>query len=180
MTENKIKKKSRLLDLLPLAIGEVVVILLVLIGFLVADLIGVYDFGIKIISGALLGAIVILGNHLWLVITVDRKIDQYLEARGSREMSEEEAAAFTKSQTAAIQGAMGISSVIRTVSMLAVLVIAFLTGWFNPLAAAIPMFALRPILTVAEMIKSKHNPKPDPSKFIKYEDQENDKEKEDE
>ena len=181
MTENKqTKKQSPFKDLIPPAIGEAAVILLVCLGFLAADLLGVYEFGIKIITGALLGALVILGNHLWLIITVDRKINQYLEARGSKEMSEEEAAAFTKSQTAAIQGAMGISNAIRTVSMLVALVLAFLTGWFNPLATAIPMFALRPILTVTELIKSKNNPKPDPSKFIKYEDEEENTDKEDE
>jgi xanthine/uracil/vitamin C permease (AzgA family) len=95
-------------------------------------------------------------------------------------MDDEAIAAITRKQTAEIQTAMKLSSMARTVSMLIVLVIAFITGWFSPIATAIPMLALRPILMVAELIKSKNNPKPDPSKFIKYEDEdENTEEKED-
>lgn len=173
MTDKNLKKtRGPFSDMIPMIIGEAIVLLLVYVGFLVADGLGVYKFGMPIIIGALLGALVILGNHLWLTLTVDKKIKQYIEVRGSSQMSEEETATFAKRHSANIQKAMALSSMVRTVSMFAVLILAFISGWFNPLATAIPMLALRPILSVAELIKSKNNPKPDPSKFIRYEESE--------
>ena len=177
MTENK-KQKGPLGDIAPLAIGEVIVCGLTIGGFALADLLDLYatDY-FKVVLGALLGAIIILANHLWLSLTVDREIKKYLDIRGSREMDEEEIESFTRQHSAAIQKAMASSTVIRTGAMLAMLVLAFVTGWFNPIATAIPMFALRPILSAAELIKSKSAPKPDPTKFIKYDNEEK-KEKE--
>ena len=179
MTNNKDKRKGPLHDLLPILIGEIVVVALVCAGFAIAELCDLYhtDF-FKVVIGALLGAIIILANHLWLSLTVDREIRKYLEIRGSRQMDEEEIESFTKQHSAAIQKAMASSTVIRTGAMLAMLVLAFITGWFNPIATAIPMFALRPILSVAELIRSKNAPQPDPAKFIKYDNEEK-KEKED-
>lgn len=181
MTENK-KKSGPIRDLLPLIIGEVIVVGLVIGGYTAVDLCGIYDtdYG-KVVLGAMLGAAVILINHLCLSLSVDREIKKYLEVRGSSEMSEEEAESFTKQHSTRIQKAMALSTVIRTVSMFGVLILAFLTGWFNPLATAIPIFALRFILYATELIKSKSNPKPDPTKFIKYEwDDDKNKEKEEE
>ena len=182
MTENK-KKSGPIRDLLPLIAGEAIVAALVIGGFFAADLLGLYhtEFG-KVVLGAMLGAAVILGNHLWLSLTVDREIKKYLEIRGNREMSDEEAESFTKLHSATIQKAMATSTVVRTGSIFVVLILAFITGWFNPIATAIPMFTLRPILYIIEMIKSKSNPTPNPEKFIKYDwDEENkDKEKEEE
>jgi hypothetical protein len=170
MTENK-NNKSLLSDLLPIIIGEIIVAVLTCVGFILLKLVGIYttDLG-KVAMGAMLGAMIIVVNHGWLSLTVDREIKKYLEIRGNKEMSEEEADLFTKKHSTAIQNAIKISSVIRTVLMLATLLIAFLTGWFNPIAAAIPMFAMRFVLMATELIKSKNNPKPDPAKFIKYED----------
>ena len=180
---DKTQKRTRgpFSDMLPLIIGEAIVVVLVCIGFLIADGLGAYKFNISIIIGAILGALVILGNHVWLILTVDKKVKDYFEIRGRGEMSEKESAAFTKKHSASIQKAMSISSVGRMVSMFLILILAFISGWFNPLATAIPMFTLRPILSVAELIRSKNNPKPDPAKFIKYEQDEDIKnEKEDE
>lgn len=183
MTDNNSKKnKSPLSDLVPLLIGEIIVIALVVGGFVLVDVLDIYKTELyKVPLGAVLGAAVILGNHLWLSLTVDREIKKYLELRGSREMSDEEAESFTKQHSASIQKAIATSTVTRTLIMFVTLILAFITGWFNPLAAAIPMFTLRPILTVAELIKSKKNPKPDPQKFVKYDwDEEEKKKKEDE
>lgn len=183
MTNNKYKRKGPLHDLLPILIGEIVVAALVCGGFAIAELCDLYhtDF-LKVVLGALLGAAVIVGNHAWLSFTVDKEIKKYLALRGTKEMNEEEADSFTKQHSARIQKTMAASTIVRSASIFVALILAFITGWFNPLAAAIPMFALRPILMVAELIKSKNNPKPDPSKFIKYdwdEDDNNNEEKED-
>lgn len=168
--------------MMPLIIGEVIAVALVIGGFALLGVANIYraDLG-KVALGAALGAIIILANHLWLSFTVDKEIKKYLEIRGSGEMNDEEIEIFTKKHSAAIQGAMKLSSLIRTVSMLVMLVVAFITGWFNPIATAIPMLAFRFVISAAEVIKSKNNPKPDPSKFIKYEDgdENTDEEKED-
>ena len=180
-TDNK--QKSPFRDLLPLVVGEIIVAALTVGGFFAVDMLTSYEVGYpQVILGALLGAAVILGNHLWLSLAVDREIKKYLEIRGNREMSDEEAESFTKLHSATIQKAMATSTVVRTGSIFVVLILAFITGWFNPIATAIPMFTLRPILYIIEMIKSKSNPTPNPEKFIKYDwDEENkDKEKEEE
>ena len=181
MTKDKMNK-GPLRDLAPLIIGEIVVAALVCGGFALVGWLNLYhtDFG-RVVLGAILGAAVMLANHAWLSLTVDREIKKYLEIRGSSDMSDEEAESFTKKHSAAIQKAMAVSTVTRTASIFVVLILAFITGWFNPLSTAIPMFALRPILSVAELIKSKNDPKPDPAKFRKYDwDEEENKKKEDE
>ena len=182
MNDNKNKKdRGPLGDILPVIIGEALVALTVCLGFLLADLVGLYNFELRIISGALLGGAVIVGNHLWLALTVDKKLKEYMEIRGNREMNEEEADAFVQRHSAAIQRAMATSTIVRTVSIFATLILAFVTGWFNPLATAIPMFALRPILYATELIKSRSNPKPDPTRFKKYDwDEDKKSQKEDE
>lgn len=181
MTENK-KQKGPFSDIIPLAIGEIIVAALVCVGFIAVDMLTKYEISyIQVILGAILGAAVIIGNHAWLTLTVDGEIKKYLQKRGSKEMSEEEADAFTKQHTASIQKAISLSSIVRTVSIFAVLILAFITKWFNPLATAIPMFAMRFVIMATEMIRSKNNPKPDPSKFIRYDDEDKntDEEKED-
>lgn len=180
MNNNEQNKKSVMHDILPMLIGEVIVATLVCLGFAIADILGLYhtDFG-KVILGAALGAGVIVVNHLSLVLSVDKQIKIFIEQRGDQEMSEEEIELFTKKHSASIQGAMKVSFIIRTLSIFAVLIVAFVTKWFNPIATAIPMFAFRTIITVTDGIMKKYDKKPDPSKFIRYDD-EDEKEKEEE
>ena len=70
-------------------------------------------------------------------------------------MDEEEAQKFAEENSMPIQNAMKLSFIIRTVSMLAALVVAFILDWFNPIATAIPLLAYRPLLTLIETIKGK-------------------------
>ena len=70
-------------------------------------------------------------------------------------MDDEEAEQFAAENSMPIQNAIKTSYIIRTVTMIATLVVAFLLDWFNPLATAIPLLAFRPLLTVIEMIKGK-------------------------
>ena len=182
MTNNNKKKGSLLSDLVPMITGESVVVALVCIGFIIIHFLGLYEYSLSVVLGALLGAAVMVINYAILILAVDKEIKRFIENRPEGEMSEEDAHLYAKKQMNSVQNAMKISSIIRLASIVATLVVAFITGWFNPVAAAIPMFAFRFILTASEMIKSKNNPKPDPSKFIKYEDEDENKkeEKEDE
>ncbi len=175
------KKRSSLNEILIFAIGELAVAALTVGGFFLLELLGVTELDFKVISGALLGCAVIVANYALLSLSVNNAVNKFIELRGSREMSEEEAQKFAAENSLQMQNAIKTSFIIRTVSMMATLVIAFLlTDWFNPLATAIPMFAFRPLLTVIEMIRSRNDKAPDPDKFIKYDydDDKNDEEEE--
>ncbi|MBQ7356869.1 MAG: hypothetical protein IJW66_05650, partial [Clostridia bacterium] len=120
-------------------------------------------------------AVVVL-NFLFLSLSVNRAVDSYLEARGSREMTDEEAEKFTAENSMAIQNKIKTSFIIRTVSMLLALVVAFLLEWFNPLCTAIPLLAFNPLLSIGEMMRRRREPAPNPENFIKYEENTEEKE----
>ena len=173
------KIKNLLKDLLPVMIGELVVAALVCIGGFLLSLADVVSFDYRIITGALLGAVVMSINYAVLIYTVDKQLRAFAEARGSREMSEEEAEEYAKANSAPVQKALAFSTTMRTASMVVTLIIAFILEWFNPIATAIPLFAFRFILSTIELIRSKNRKAPDPDKFIKYEfKDENNEEKE--
>ena len=164
-------------DVLILAIGEALAAFLTVLGFFVADLAFKTGFSYSVILGAILGFAVITANHLFLSISVNRAVDKYLAERGTREMSDEEAEKFTNEHSMQIQNSVKTSYIIRTFTMLATLVAAFLLGnIFNPLATVIPMLAYRPVLTLGEIFRRKHDPEPDKSKFIKYDNEDEEKE----
>ena len=161
------KQENKLIeDILPLTIGEVAVMLLVIVGGIILSLVGIVTFDYRIITGALLGGLVIIANHLFLTISLDREIKKYMELRGNRELSEEEAEKFSKENSGSVQNAIKLSFIIRMASMTASLVVAFITKAFNPLATAIPLLCFRPLLSITEMIRKKNDKEPDPTKFI--------------
>ena len=157
-----------------LLVGEIIVsALTVALAFLIS-LFSDFSFDYTVISGVLLGSAVIVLNFLFLSLSVNRAVDAYLEVRGSRDMTDEEAKKFTAENSMVIQNKIKTSFIIRTVTMLATLVLAFVTGWFNPLCTAIPMLAFRPILSLSETVRMKSDASPNPEKFIKYEEKESD------
>ena len=171
MSENtKQKGKSPFADILPMIIGEAIVAGLVCLGFLIVHLLGYFDIAeyYKVPLGALLGSVVIIANHVWLVLSVDKQIKKFIDNRPSGEMSDEDIELYAKKQSTSIQNAMRVSFMIRTVSVMLTLIIAFLVDWFNPIATAIPMFAFRFILSVVDKLMKRHEKAPDPAKFIKY------------
>lgn len=174
-------KKNIFKDLLPVAVGEGAVALAVCLVAYLLGLAGVVSFDYRIITGAILGAVVMIANYAWLIFSVDNQIKSFVNKRGRDEMSEEEAEEYAKNNSKPVQKAIALSSTIRTVSMLLALVLAFLLDWFNPIATAIPLFAFRFLIPVINAAISKNDKAPDPSKFIKYEDEEDntDEEKED-
>ena len=151
MNENKTSKK----DILTLLFLETAVAVLIILGYIALDMLGMADFEWRVISGALLGVAVIVLNYLFLTLSVNRAIEGYLALRGDREMDDEEAEKFAAENSMPIQNAIKVSFITRTVTMLGALLIAFLTGWFNPLATAIPLILFRPLLNIMEIIKGK-------------------------
>lgn len=173
--------KTKLGEVATLAVGEIVVAALTALGFFLADKLFSTGFSYRVLTGALLGAAVTVLNFLFLTVSVNRAVDTYLEARGTREMSEEEAETFAKENSMAIQNTIKTSFIIRTVSILATLAVAFLLDWFNPLATVIPLLAFRPLLMLGENMRRKKDTPPNPDNFIDYskENEEKNEEKED-
>ena len=155
MNNNDIKNQKFIKDLLPLAIAELTVAALVVLGAFLLGLAKIIAFDYRIITGALLGAAVMIVNYMFLALSVDKAIKDFIALRGDKEMDDDEAEKFAAENSMPIQNAIKTSYIIRTVSMIATLVVAFLLDWFNPLATAIPLLAFRPLLTVIEMIKGK-------------------------
>ncbi len=142
-------------EVLTLAAGELAVSLLTILGAFLVSLFTDFIFDFTVITGAILGSAVTVINFLFLSLSVNRAVDVYLEARGTREMTEEEAEKFTAENSMLIQNKIKTSFIIRTLSMVAALILAFVTGWFNPLSTAIPMLMFRPLLYVGEFTKGK-------------------------
>ena len=146
-------------EVISLAIGEVAVVLLTVIGFVIYGLLfeGVPLY--KAILGALLGATVTVGNMLFLSISVNRAINKYLELRGTKEMSDEEAERFANENGVIIQAAITRSYILRSLSMVAVLVGALLIPIFNVIATVIPLAMYRPLMYISEFIKKRRSAK---------------------
>ncbi len=166
------KSNSTLKETAILSLGEIIVSLLVIGGFALASLATEVSI-LSAVLGAVLGSIITVLNYFFLSLSVNRSIDQYLELRGSREMTDEEAMKFTNEHSMKIQNAIKISFIVRTVTMLASLVCAFIfIKIINPLATVIPILAYRPILTVGELIRKRADKAPDPQNFIVYDNDE--------
>ncbi len=173
------KIKSLIKDLFPIALGELIVAALVCIGGFLLSIADVIIFDYRIITGALLGAVVMSVNYAALIYNVDKQLRAFAEARGNKEMSEEEAEAYAKANSTPVQKALAFSTTMRTASMVVTLVIAFVLDCFNPIATAIPMFAFRFVLSAVELIRGRNRKAPDPTKFIKYDYDEEENEQED-
>lgn len=171
MISNKLPKREILL----LALGEACVAVLICLGYLLVG-----KFNLTVVSGALLGGLVTVLNFLFLAISVNRALDGIMEGMPSpaeieravdevieqtvsdsetddenaeNETVSDEAARFAGENQAKLQNAVKLSFIIRSISMIAILVLAFITGIFDVIATVIPLFMQRPILTVSEMLR---------------------------
>lgn len=112
-------------------------------------------FSYKVITGAVLGSVVMLANHIGLTVSVDRAVDNFLKLRGQQVMTEEEAEEFANKHGTAIQNKVRLSYIIRLASMVAALVLAILTKQFDLISTVVPLFMLRPLLFVDELIQKR-------------------------
>ena len=133
-----------------LSLGEVIVSAIVIAVFLI-----VKKYELSVLLGAVLGSVVTVANFVWLAISVNRAIDKVLALRGEGEMDDEAIEQFAALHGKAVENTAKISYIIRTVSILALLLIGFLIKIFNPISAVIPLLMYRPILTLGEIIKRK-------------------------
>ena len=145
-------KKTKLpyYEIFTLIIGELIVALLLSAIYLVID-----KFDYKVIAGAALGSAITVLNCLFLSITTTMAINEFLSLRGEKEMTDEESAAFLQEHQMKIQSKITISFIVRTVTMLIALVLAFLVKHFDVIATVVPILLYRPITTIAALIKRK-------------------------
>ena len=144
------KQKLPTRELLAVLIGEALVSLVTCGIYLLID-----KYTYKVALGVLLGSTVTFLNFLVLSIMTNRVINRFLEARGSAELTDEEASALALKFQAQVQNQIKISFIIRTAVLLATLIVAFLIDVFEVLPTVIPLLMLRPILTLSEFIKRK-------------------------
>lgn len=133
-------------------VGEIVASLLVCAVYLI-----IQRFSYKVVTGVCLGSAVIVLNFLFLSLSTNKSIDTFLALRGTKEMDDEEAEAFTAKFQCEIQNKTRLSFIIRMLSMVAALVLAFILKWFDVIATLIPLLMLRPIITVETLLRSKFN-----------------------
>ena len=152
----KLQEKSPVIaETLRILIGEAVVAALTVGVFLLLDLFSLVEFSYTIITGAVLGAAVIVANFFFLARATDKVALEAIAARGTREMSEEEIEKFTEEHSARMNNAVKLSFIIRMTSMLAALVLALISPWFHPIATLVPLLMLRPVITVSEYFRRK-------------------------
>ncbi len=133
-------------------LGEIVVSLLVCAVYLI-----IQRFSYKVVTGVCLGSAVIVLNFLFLSLSTNKSIDNFLALRGTKEMNDEEAEEFAAKFRFEIQNKTRLSFIIRTLSMVAALVLAFILEWFDVIATLVPLLMLRPIITVETLLRSKFN-----------------------
>ena len=146
----KTENKNSYIDTIYLAIGEIIVSLLVLLVYIA---IGKFEW--TVITGVILGLLATIANFIILSIALNKALDKFIDMRGDKELSEEEAEAFAKANSIKVQNAVTKSYVFRTGLMMGSLVIAFITKWFNPIATLVPLAMYKPLLYVTQFVKQK-------------------------
>ena len=146
------------LELTVLGVGEIICAILTNIIYLVVSYFSdsvLYSY--KVITGSLLGAVVIFLNFLFLAISTTKVLREAREARGTREMTDEEIDEFVKEHQRRYDVMVKTSFIVRNISMIATLVVAFLLDCFDVIATLVPLVMYRPLLAVAGMIGNKNS-----------------------
>ena len=173
-------KNSKLVSLketLILAAGEVICSAIICAVFL---LVKKYDN--TVLLGTVIGSAAIVLNFLFMSISVNRAIDQAFALRdnyvdepvineGTAESAGKEpevdeagleqsgkldaAMRFANEQSVRVNRISKVSYIVRTATLLVLLVVALITKWFNPIATVIPMLMFRPIIMAEGLIRRK-------------------------
>ena len=138
-----------------LLIGELIASVLVILGYICYYNATDSPFKWTIVSGALLGALVTTFNFLLLSFQINRVIDEYISHLDNKEMSDEEASEFAKKYSLKAQNAVVKSNIQRTVLLIGPLVLAFISGLFDPIATLIPLLLYKPLIYIVELINQK-------------------------
>jgi hypothetical protein len=134
-----------------LAIGEIIVSALV---------IAVYALVQKTVRwqvpvSALIGSAVMVANFFFLAKSTDALFMQAMEARGNKEMTEEEIAKFTAEYQLKMATKTQLSFIIRMISMAATIALTFI--FLEGIAATVPLLMQRPLLYLNEFFRKKED-----------------------
>ena len=144
------KNKSSYIDTIYLSVGETIISLLIT---LIYTALGKFDW--TVLSGAVLGSTVTVINFLILSFSVNKALNKYIELRGDKEMTEEEAEKFAKTNSIKVQNAVTKSYIFRTALMMGALVLSLITGYFDTIATIIPLIMYKPLLYAIQFVKKK-------------------------
>lgn len=152
MDENKTVPQDGSFGILAttLLLGEVAVAALTMAVYL---LIGKFGWGV--VCGSLLGTAVALANFLWMAASVDRLTKQILDARGKEDWSEEQQETFIQEHKSTATQKIRLSFLVRNIVMIALLIVALTSRWFDPVATLIPLLMFRPLIALAGWVQRK-------------------------
>ena len=104
---------------------------------------------------ALIGSAVMVGNFFFLARSTDKLFVLAMQARGEKEMTDEEIEKFTAEYQLRMAAKMQISFIIRIISMAATVALTFI--FLEGIAATVPLLMQRPLLYVNEFFRRKED-----------------------
>lgn len=147
------EKNPVVTETLRLAIGELIVSAIVV--FVYALIQKTVRWQVPV--SALIGSAVMVLNFFFLARSTDKLFLAAMEARGNKEMDEEQIAAFAAEYQAKMATKTQVSFLIRILSMAATVALTFI--FLEGIAAAIPLLMQRPLLYVNEFFRKKEDKK---------------------
>ena len=147
------EKNPVVTETLRLAIGELIVSAIIV--FVYALIQKTVRWQVPV--SALIGSAVMVLNFFFLARSTDKLFRSAMEARGNKEMDEEQIAAFTAEYQAKMATKTQLSFLIRILSMAATIALTFI--FLEGIAAAIPLLMQRPLLYVNEFFRKKEDKK---------------------
>lgn len=148
------QKRARTLatvrDALIFLLLEIVASILIIIGFALFDK---YEDGVT--WGAIIGSVATVVNYLVMSLSINSAIDKFLALRPEGEMDDEAIERFAAEHSTKIQATVRLSYTIRMACMIGALILALVSGWFNPLSTVIPLLLFKPILYLIELLGRK-------------------------
>ena len=134
-----------------LAIGELIVSALVIAVYVLVQKTVRWQVPVS----ALIGSAVMVANFFFLAKSTDALFMQAMEARGNKEMTEEEIAKFTAEYQLKMATKTQLSFIIRMISMAATIALTFI--FLEGIAATVPLLMQRPLLYVNEFFRKKED-----------------------
>ena len=147
------EKNPVVTETLRLAIGELIVSAIIV--FVYALIQKTVRWQVPV--SALIGSAVMVLNFFFLARSTDKLFLAAMEARGNKEMDEEQIAAFTAEYQAKMATKTQLSFLIRILSMAATIALTFI--FLDGIAAAVPLLMQRPLLYVNEFFRKKEDKK---------------------
>ena len=138
-----------------LFIGELIASALVVLGYICYFNATDTPFKWTVVSGALFGALVTTLNFLLLSFQINRVIDEYISLLDNKEMSDEDASEFAQKYSLKAKNSIAKSNIQRTALIIVPLVLAFISGLFDPIATLIPLLLYKPLIYIVELINQK-------------------------